>query len=211
MINGATGKKKVLIIVLAGFVILLAAALLITGILALITAFIPDRPTELVNNIVFSEPDYEYDISNDEEYMIQDRRVWVDDGIISAPLDDEDFSSNTLYVFFDTYFKALQSGNGEALRACYSDDCVTRLRIPYKIPMQRVYDIMLHYVSSESATDANGIVYEKHVYRFEYKIMKNDGVFRSDLESDAIRPQLVTVSVYFDDVYISDVITDFRR
>ena len=137
--------------------------------------------------------------------------MWVDDGIISAPLDDEDFSSKPLYVFFDSYFKALQSGDGNALRALYSDECAKVFRIPYKIPMQRVYDIMLHYVSSETVTDPTGISYEKHVYRFEYKIMKNDGVFRDDLESDAIRPQIVTVHEYFDKIYIADIIADFKK
>ena len=70
---------------------------------------------------------------------------------------------------------------------------------------------MLYYQSSESKTDKTGIVYEEYVYKFEYKIMKNDGVFRRDLESDAVRPQFVTIRVYFDTIYISGVISNYRK
>ena len=79
------------------------------------------------------------------------------------------------------------------------------------MPMQRVYDIRVLLLSSESKTDSDGIVYTEHICQFEYKILKNDGVFRSDLESGAVRPQILTIREYYDRVIIYDAVTNFRK
>lgn len=211
MLGNATGKKKGVIIGLLSFTAVFLLAALSCLVLFLIDFLIPDRSDDGLNDISFATPDYTYDISLDDEYMAEDRRVWVNDGVLSAPIDDEDYSDNQLYIFFAKYFTALQTGDAASLKSCYSDELVSTLKLPNKLSMQRVYDIMLYYRSGESKTDPSGIIYTEYVYRFEYKIMKNDGVFRRDLESDAIRPQIVTVRVYFDDIYISDVISNFRK
>ncbi|MBQ7011444.1 MAG: hypothetical protein IJN63_07025 [Clostridia bacterium] len=211
VIGNVKGKKKgILVGALIALCLLLAAAL-ICLVLWVVDLFIPERGEQLVNSFELYEPDFEYDISNDAAYMAEDRRVWVNDGTLSAPIDDEDYSDNQLYLFFEKYFTALQTGDGETLRSCYNADVAKKLRIPYKLSMQRVYDINLQYISSESKSDSDGIVYEEVIYRFEYKIMKNDGVFRSDLESGAVRPQYITMRVYFDRIEIYAVVSNFIK
>lgn len=206
-----TGKKKGVIIGLLTFVALFLLAALICLILFIVDFLIPDKSDDGRLDITFAEPDYSSNISEDADYMAEDRRVWVNDGALSAPIDDEDYSNNQLYLFFEKYFTALQTGDLASLKECYSEELLSTLKLPNKLSQQRIYDIMLHYQSSESKTDKTGIVYEEIVYKFEYKIMKNDGVFRRDLESDAVRPQFVTIRVYFDEIYIFDVISNYRK
>ena len=209
--SDAKGKKKgVLIGMLAVAAIVMLTALCCL-VLFIVDLFLPDRGADDTFEIKFATPDYSYDITADSDYMVEDRRVWVSDGALSAPIDDEDYSDNQLYIFFEKYFTALQTGDVASLKECYSPELISTLKLPNKLSMQRVYDIMLHYQSSEYKTDPTGIVYEELVYKFEYKIMKNDGVFRRDLESDAIRAQYVTIRVYFDNIYISEVISNYRK
>ena len=207
----AKGKKKGVIIGLLSVAVIFLLAALACLVLFIVDLLITDRDPDDDFNIKFATPDYTYNIADDDKYMAEDRRVWVDDGALSAPIDDEDYSNNQLYIFFDKYFTALQTGDISSLKECYSDELQSTLKLPVKLSMQRVYDIMLTYQSSEQKTDKSGIVYTEHVYKFEYKIMKNDGVFRRDLESDAIRPQFVTISEYFDEIYISNVISNYRK
>ncbi len=211
ILGNATGKKKGVLIGLLTIAAVIMLAALACLVLFIIDLLIPDRTDTGGFDIVFAEPDYFYDITEDDEYMAEDRRVWVNDGALSAPIDDEDYSDNRLYIFFERYFTALQTGDIVTLKDCYSEEMLSILKLPNKLSMQRVYDIMLHYQSSEQKTDQSGIIYEEIIYKFEYKIMKNDGVFRRDLESDAIRAQFVTIHVYFDEIYISDVISNYRK
>ena len=211
LLRNASGKKKGVLIGLLLFTAIFLIAALACLILFIIDFLIPDRSDDDLFNIDFATPDYSYDITLDADYMAEDRRVWVNDGVLSAPIDDEDYSDNQLYIFFQNYFTALQTGDIAALKDCYSDEALSILKLPNRLSMQRVYDIMLHFQSSERKTDQSGIVYEELVYKFEYKIMKNDGVFRRDLQSDAVRPQYITIKMYFDKIYISNVISNFRK
>lgn len=211
LLGSSTGKKRGILVATLSIACLLLATLLVCIILWFVNLFIPDRDDQLANSFELCEPDFEYDISNDAEYMAEDRRVWVNDGTMSAPITDEDYSDNQLYLFFEKYFTALQTGDGEALRSCYNSDVAKKLRIPFKLSMQRVYDINLQYISTESKSDNDGIVYDEVIYRFEYKIMKNDGVFRADLESGAVRPQYITMRVYFDRIEIYAVVSNFIK
>ena len=161
-------KKKRIKTAFLIVLLLLALLLLICGVLFLVTRFLPDRSTAQPNDIFFEEPDYEIDISQDPDYLVLDRRIWVDDGIISQPLGDIDSAGNLLYLFFERYFQALTEGDATALRKCYTEECVRVFKIPYRMPMQRVYDIRVLLLSSESKTDSDGIVYTEHVCQFEY-------------------------------------------
>lgn len=203
-------KKKIK----TGFLILLVLfgiLLLLCGILFLVTLFLPERGETPDPSYQFAEPDYDFDISQDEEYLALDRRIWVDDGLVAQPLDDLDAEGNLLYGFLKQYFSALTEGDATALRKCYTEECVRVFKIPYRMPMQRVYDIRVILVSSVSKTDSDGFGYTEHVCRFEYKILRNDGVFRSDLESGAVRPQILTLRETYDSVIITDAITNFRQ
>ena len=173
-----------------GALALLLALLALAGILKLVSVFLKrPEPEEQTPYIVFESADYDADITQDEAYMQQDRRVWVSVG-----------------AFFERYFNALKMGDAAALRACYTDECARVLKLPGRITQQRVYDILLTLVSTAERSDDAGVKYTESVYRFEYKIMKNDGTFRGDLESGAVRAQLVTLSEYPGEVKISDVI-----
>ena len=101
MLGNATGKKKGVIIGLLSIAALILLSALACLMLFIIDFLIPDRSSDDGFNISFVTPDYEYDITEDSAYMAEDRRVWVNDGVLSAPIDDEDYSDNQLYIFFD--------------------------------------------------------------------------------------------------------------
>ncbi len=203
-------NKRIIVRVLIAVGIVLAALIVITGAAALVSHLMSSSGKDDYE-IYLNVPDYERDITQDEEYMVLDRRVWVDDGVISAPLDDYDYKDDRLLVFFSDYFDALVRGDGKTLRTFYSAECLKDVKIPLKMPMQRVYDIMLRYVGREDFTDSDGVDGIRFTYKFEYKIKYNDGTFRSDLASDTVKPQLVTIEMKPDGILISDVVSNIRR
>ncbi len=208
--DNRSGKKRIIIRVIIAVGILLAALAVITAAAALVSHLMSSSGKNDYE-IYLNVPDYERDITQDEEYMVLDRRVWVDDGVISAPLDDYDYKDDRLLVFFSDYFDALVRGDGKTLRTFYSDECLKDVKIPQKMPMQRVYDIMLRFAGREEFTDSDGVNGTRFIYRFEYKIKYNDGTFRTDLASDTVRPQLVTIEMKPDSILITDVVSNIRR
>ena len=101
--GNASKKKKGIIVGLLSFVAIFLLAALVCLILFIINFLIPDRSETERMNITFAEVDYSYDITEDDKYMVEDRRVWVDDGALSAPIDDEDYSDNQLYLFVNLF------------------------------------------------------------------------------------------------------------
>ena len=68
--------------------------------------------------------------------------------------------------------------------------------------MQRLYDIKIEKISSEAPN---------YIYMLEYKIHKNDGTFRRDIDSDAARPQYLVILEKNDVFLIDEIITYIEK
>ncbi len=200
------GKMKPAIVMMLFVLLAFLAVLIITLILGVINFFIDlgDKISyeDPEKNIYFYEPNYDYDIHLDQEYVILDRRVWICEGPLSAPIEEWNSEGNVLYQFIADYFYALEHGEGGMLRSMYTNECILALKIPSKFTMQRIYDIMATVLSSQKNDEGN-MVYNVKV---EYKIMKNDGTFRKDMGSDGTKPQELEITYDGTNIQITDVI-----
>ena len=104
-------------------------------------------------------------------------------------------------------------GKGEREDVCFADAVLhpsasfgglyTFPTLP-RFTQQMLYQICIYYCGAE--TDGDGS--QRVTYRVDYMIRKNNGSFRRDVGSDAIRPQYVVLlvspdgqSIAIDDVY----------
>ncbi len=72
----------------------------------------------------------------------------------------------------------------------YTDEQYLELGRQRDFTMQQIYDVYITFVSETTDTSSDTKTY---TYEVEYKIRKNNGTFRTDLGSDAPRPQTITI------------------
>lgn len=208
MRNTENKSKKAVAVIL----IFMAAVLLLSLIFLIIVPFFtgslkaPDKRSG--GNITFYPADYEHNIFGDEEYMQEERRILYTEGGQSRFLTEEEYNinDNPVLLFLSKYFEFLINGDAENLKACYSDRMVKALDLPDAITMQRLYDINIEYISVADKVGKGGDEYYEYQYKIDYKIMRNDGTFRRDIESRSSKPQYFVIKYNMDNIEITDVI-----
>ncbi len=142
---------------------------------------------------VFLEPDYSVDILKDEEYLAKNRNIRYTDGAVSILIDDGDYLRYSgVLDMLSRYIDSIINGDAAAYAAFYSIDFRKKTELPREFTMQRLYEINIEKLSEEGGEDTDG-EYKIHLYRMSYMIMKNDGTFRRDMGSDALKPQDLTI------------------
>ena len=136
------------------------------------------------------EPDWEADINDDAEYMAKSRCIVFTSGALSVKLySAADIAATSLgsdAAFFLKFFDALKEGDAEALNSCFDEGyyAYEGAERRDKITMQRVYDISAELMSSGIIQDGDDAGATEYYFKVTYKIMKNDGSYRSDIPSD---------------------------
>ncbi len=178
------------------FLIILAVIGIISCLFALITDIfdLNNRKDRLDLDIEFYDPNYNSDIMNEQEYLALNRNIMYSDGALTWEIANDNYSytAGAYQAFLVDYIRTLIAGDGAKLQNMYSDAVIKALDIPDVITEQRIYDIVFTEISRKELKE-NGINYFKHEVKVEYKIQKNDGVFRSDLPSDAVKAQILVV------------------
>ena len=105
-------------------------------------------------------------------------------------------------MFLIDYIQNLVDGDSSALYSKYSASVAKELKISQKFTKQRVYDSLFTERSKRELEKDGRIVFE-YEFKVEYKIMKNDGTFRSDLASDSVKGQYFTILHDGDDITIT--------
>ena len=153
------------------------------------------------------EPDWSADILSEEEYIVLDRNVRYSDGFGTWPILDGEvyYTKDAVQLFLISYIQDLVSGDCSSLRDKYSDSVIKALNIPQNFTKQRVYESLFTEISKKEI-NTNGKITFEYEFKVEYKIMKNDGTFRSDLASDSIKGQYFTILQDGDDIKIIKVV-----
>ncbi|MCD7776391.1 MAG: hypothetical protein LUH54_03345 [Firmicutes bacterium] len=152
----------------------------------------------------FYATDYDENIFEDEDYMDKNRMLAYvkDSNTFYLELDTEaDYSSYDSTVnFFVAYLDAVINGEYESYADFFTDECKENYPdvIKERFTMQKLYDIKITFNSISSATDADGESVNVYYYYLDYKIYKNNGTFRNDIESDATRTLICELYVYSD-------------
>lgn len=154
--------------------------------------------------ITFFPPDYSENIFEDVIYTSYDRNVtYVSGGygisLTENILDDYDITAR----FFYNYFNNVINGNYEGYPSYFTAEYIAKKLLPEKFTMQKIYDIEVSLYSRER-TNAAPIIY-LDTFEVRYKIRGNNGTFRSDVESDTIRPIVFELIVEQDNVKINDI------
>ncbi len=202
--TGKTKNKKPALIFVAIIVSLVIVAL---SLYAVLSFFSQNGKPSTSGDVFLYEPDYDAQIMTEEEYLIEDRSVKYSDGIGTWPIYDDDgiYTDDSVQKFLIDYIQKLVSGDAAGLRVMYSEELIAELDIPDRITQQRVYESLFTEISKREAED-NGVIYFTYEFKVEYKIMRNDGTFRSDLASDSIKGQYFTIEHRGTDIRITQVV-----
>ena len=132
--------------------------------------------------IDFYPRDDEEDIFQNEGYAQYDRRLFIHDASMGATYSIEEAdlaTSEDDIVFFYNYFDIVIRGDDDGYRTLFSKAYLADNELPEDFTMQMLYDITVTPLGDRL---------EDLSYKVEYKIYRNNGSFRNDLESDASIP-----------------------
>ena len=132
----------------------------------------------------FYPTDFELDVTLDEVYMSLDREIYFKQGGETICLGDEDPSAFTGDIlFFYQYFDTIIAGDAETYNTFFTERYYETNHPADPFAPQMIYDILIEKLSQIDEDDGD-ILYS---YDVIYKIHKNDGSFRSDMDSDSSR------------------------
>ena len=132
---------------------------------------------------LFEPIDYDLDVTTVREYMDLDRELHYKDGGETVMVTDANLEFYGKDVqFFKRYFALVIAGDYDAYNAQFTDHYYETNEPYYSFTQQMVYDILIEKLSVKE--EAGRTVY---AYNVSYKIFRNNGTFRNDIDSDASR------------------------
>ncbi len=193
--------KRIILLAAAAMVVFVVVALLIIPILdgAIGTHEREEVTTVRHNTVIYYDPDYDYDIMQDQEYLELDRYIYYSDARTNETiilLDHEIKDYGEGMVTLKTMIDAIIAGDHETYNALFSENyfAVEGREPEAPFTMQQVYDIIITRVNVKDVADEKLGRYTQYEYTVEYKIHKNNGTFRTDLGHDDSRKQYFVLS-----------------
>lgn len=132
------------------------------------------------------EPDWETDIFTLERYLELPRYLTYTEGGYSetiVDIENSDYATDDVVCMMHSYFNALMHGDADKVNSFYTDDYFKENSRYEKFTMQKIYDMEMEYIT-ERDDNINGIPCTVYVYKVGYKILENDGTFRTDIQHD---------------------------
>jgi hypothetical protein len=157
--------------------------------------------------LTFYPIDDPWNFPDNPDYQDMDRRLFVHNpfegttySVEESQLPEED----EFVSFFYDYFQAIIQGDVEAFLDMYASDYHGAEELPSDFTSQMVYDITL-YPQTEGGTVV--------AYRVDYRIYRNNGTLRNDMESDTIRPLIFVLTEEDGELKIKSVLpyTSIRK
>ena len=188
---------KIVLIVFLSLLVLLAAGYFITE-------YLRDNPDDEVSEREkFFEPDYSFNILEDELYLSLDRNVMFTRNGVTQMLESNDPSEvcPAAAMFYD-YFNCLINGDYANYKTFFTDEYIKDNSddIPEKFTMQAVYDINCKCFSSSVSDNTLTEIYE-----VSYRIFENNGTFRRDVVSTETRTLVFELKINGDTAKINSI------
>jgi hypothetical protein len=164
------------------------------------------------SSIIFAEPDYEYDIMKDQEYLDLNRRIYHYDertGVTEELTEKNMTGYGPAAVILRDYIHAIIAGDADAYNALFSSHYFKNHKPEAPFTMQQLYDIRLTRVNV-SVVQGDTKKYTQYEYEVEYKIRHNNGTFRTDIGHDESRKQYFVLSDSTTDGVLIDQILEFH-
>lgn len=147
-----------------------------------------------IKSFAFYPADYTEDITKDDEYMQKNRYISYQKGGDTYIITDGDYSGyDSTVEFFARYFDTVINGNYEEYDSYFTDKYFEEQSNKESFTPQKLYDIVVRF---KGTSTVDGAV--SYIYYVDYKIFKNNGTFRNDIESDSSRTLVYELYVYDD-------------
>ena len=141
----------------------------------------------------FYVADFNKDIFKDKGYTELSRDLFYTDGATTVIVEEEDFDKyDPIVRFFAEYIDAVIRGDSETYNSFFSKEFIDANGEKGPFTMQQLYNIRLENLGKRE-TETDGVKYRVYEVSLEYMIRQNNGSFRNDMGSDAIRRQLFRV------------------
>ena len=179
-------KKKIIItiFILAGLLLLMYA---LTLILPMISQKLNHSTEEKTAKFNFYEPDFEENIFEDQDYisLIENGILQYDNGtnsVVTITSENASDHGDAVKLLTD-YVHSIINGDNELYNSFFSTEYLDAHEPKEEFTMQKIYNGLITYYSSEEITDKSGN-YTKYIYKLKYQIYKNNGTFRRDIGED---------------------------
>lgn len=192
-----TAPKRIIISMIAAIAVFTIICVGAVALVSKLNAPVDNRePT-----YTFHEPDFDYDILVDEDYLSLDRTVKFEDPDtrITVSLENGDISEipkdqhKPVAVLMDFIDFAIL-GKTEELNSLFSDEYIeAEGKLKMDFTMQQLYNIKITYIDSLTQ-NTDGETCVSYNYWLEYMIHRNNGTFRHDMGSDCIRKEYVRIT-----------------
>ena len=202
-------KKSILLILGAVACLIVILALVVFLIETIVSKRSPDTPDDQYSFY----PIYDGDIMQNAEYLGLDRQVnYCNDpsgyGLTQSITEENfsDFDAGVLFLY--DYIQIIIAGDAEAYNNCFNAVYYQNSAPLEDFSPQMLHQIEICYQETTKENDGSRTV----TYRLDYMIHRNDGTFRRDVGSDAIRPQFVTLRILPNgDISIEVLKTKFNK
>ncbi len=194
--------KRIARVTLRVLLVCLVLFLAVTAVKAIFRKKIPTRVVD--ESIRFSEPDYDADIFSDPMYVSKERNIyWSEYGNTvllgeSCPeslrwhgIADASYylAAGAEQAFFREFFICLIKGDSQNYKSFFTDSFFSNYTVPDTFTPQKIYDISVEVVNRAPGEDGSSVTSS---FILRYRIMNNNGTYRGDVESDAVRPVYIT-------------------
>lgn len=181
-------RKKVLLIalgVVAGIFLLFG---LIVLILSGVDAFMKNQARDSIENetkrsYVYPDPDYDYNIFEDDYYMNQtDRSVRITDGAATTVITADNYDSYSPEIcFMYDVIELIIKGDYVEYNKIFTEDYIKNAGndLRERFTMQQLFEIQLEILNYEES-DSGSEIYSD--IKVSYRIRNNNGTFRNDLD-----------------------------
>ncbi len=200
--------KKRMLLILA---VAVAAIVLLSLAVLLIEQLTKTQPPEITDGEYEFFAPYSGDILQNKEYLSLDRYVKYCETATGQgqtltvdPENTEAFDANVRFLY--GYLQTVIAGDSEAYNRCFNETYFQNVEPIGDFSQQMLHEITIYYHTTQTEADGSKLV----SYRLEYMIHRNDGTFRRDVGSDAIRPQMVYLRVTADgEISIEGLVTQY--
>lgn len=151
------------------------------------------RKSEVTEKIYLVAPDYKSDIYKNDIYMSKNRYITYIDEPFTAIITETNNEYGQIGQFFLDYFKTLTDGDAVIYNTFFTDVYYEdKNNAAYKkFTMQKIYEAEVLLLSETLINDGSKYdSWTRYTFKVSYKIMENDGSFRSDMPSDIAVPQI---------------------
>ena len=181
-------KNRIRMLIGIGIVTLLAAVSYVLTSYPELFERKPDNtsPTSMYSDklysYIFYPTDYNLDVTKDEWYMQLDRYLHYKKGAVSEVVLPEEIAGYSDAVrFFQTYFDTVIAGDAETYNTFFTEEYYKNVDPYDRFAPQMLYDIEVEELSETNNDDGT----TDWTFNVVYKIHRNDGTFRNDLDSDS--------------------------